>query len=68
MRLRTFSVAILVALSAGCVSPRHIVVSDYCMIAQPITFTESDLAVMTESIARQIESHNWQIEVLCESR
>lgn len=57
---------ILVALLSGCVGPQRIVVSDYCMIAQPITFSESDLTGMTESIAQQIEAHNWLHERMCE--
>lgn len=56
---------ILTALLSGCANHPSTVLSDYCMIAQPITFTEADLAGMTESIATQIESHNWMYERMC---
>lgn len=35
------------------------------MIAQPITFTETDLSCMTEDLAGQIEAHNWMHERMC---
>lgn len=69
MRLTNTLLLILSAgLLTGCVSPQRIVVSDYCMIAQQITFTEADLAGMTESIAEQIETHNWMFERMCVDR
>lgn len=56
---------LLAVLLAGCAHQKTFV-SDYCMIAQPITFTETDLSCMTESLATQIEASNWMFSRMCE--
>lgn len=66
--MRPLLLTLSVGLLTGCVTPKHIVLSDYCMIAQPITYTEQDLSCMTEKLARQIERHNWQRETLCDGK
>lgn len=66
--MRPLLLILSVGLLTGCVTPRAIVVSDYCMIAETITYTDQDLSCMTEELAGQIERHNWQVETMCNGK
>lgn len=55
------TVLLLSSVASGCAT----VTSEYCLIAEPIVYTDEDVEVISDELVRSVLTHNEKYDTLC---